>query len=316
MHPLLLSTLLLLSGTGPGLAAAPPTTTCLTQPMPPLPWQRRAVSCAAGIRFYVTTPGGCTADAPCGLIFDVHGKNMSAADQEKHTGLAARGPGAEQRWIVVQPEAANGVWTDRNNPEASMDKFDVVAGFMDELRRSPHLAIDPSRIWITGFSQGGVMAWYFFCRYPRLISGAAPLAYAAAYGFCTAADMDNGLPVLYSHGKCDRAALDGSRQETVGMLEQGRDYRPIDLSNGDECDKSYRLHRRHRPGEGPFIMLDHQFTGGTWFTPGHCYPGRSSAIHSCDKDLTIDGEKVDWGRLLLRFFADPSGLIPAATESH
>jgi poly(3-hydroxybutyrate) depolymerase len=36
--------------------------------------------------------------------------------------------------------------------------------------------VDPKKVHIMGYSQGGAMAWRFACKYPELITSAAPLS--------------------------------------------------------------------------------------------------------------------------------------------
>ena len=155
-----------------------------------------------GIVFDVEVPAPCMAGG-CGVILDVHGLTMSAQMQDANDELRARGGAAG--FVVIQPNAnpapPQASWADTDDPNV----YDFLTRAIAVYR------IDPTRVHMTGFSQGGFMTWRFLCDHADLFASMAPASAASnctvvpqtACSFTTGQMPSRQLPVLYMHGTKD-----------------------------------------------------------------------------------------------------------------
>jgi polyhydroxybutyrate depolymerase len=76
--------------------------------------------------------------------------------------------------------------------------------------------IDTNRVYLTGFSMGGMMSMVMACREPDRFAAVAPVAGAIEVTPC---ERDEGVPLLAFHGTADNAVyFDGSFDPDVGLL--------------------------------------------------------------------------------------------------
>jgi polyhydroxybutyrate depolymerase len=176
-------------------------------PCLPNPGAGHHVYTCSGLHFDVEIPAACVGGG-CGLILDVHGLTMSAAMEDANTELRARGAAAG--FVVVQPSA------NPAPPQASWGAADEPKVYDFLTRAIGALAIDPARVHMTGFSQGGFMTWRFLCTHADVFASVAPAAAASscpvvgnpvgapACSF-TGTDLPSRrLPILYMHGRADQ----------------------------------------------------------------------------------------------------------------
>jgi polyhydroxybutyrate depolymerase len=107
---------------------------------------------------------------------------------------------AEEGVLLVLPDGLEGTWAHQGSPSAARDEL----AFMDAVRTDllERWHVDPERLLVTGFSQGGSMVWDLACRRGRdyrafaAISGAfwEPLPQA-----CDGGPVD----LLHIHGTAD-----------------------------------------------------------------------------------------------------------------
>ena len=91
----------------------------------------------------------------------------------------------------------------------------IVAGLVDELlQKHP---IDPSRVYLTGLSQGGFGTWATAAEYPAKFAAVAPICgggkvqWAKKYG---------SLPIWNFHGNADKVVPVRLSREMVGSIEK------------------------------------------------------------------------------------------------
>ena len=98
-------------------------------------------------------------------------------------------------YVVLYPQAG-GLWWDSDATE----KFSAV---LDEVTK--HVNIDPSRVYIAGFSNGGTGALYYAARWPRRFAAVISLMGAGDCMDQVAAEIPKlkGIPVLLVHGDRD-----------------------------------------------------------------------------------------------------------------
>ena len=179
---------------------APSDAAPVTDPCFPSPHPGHVVYTCNGIAFDVEVPASCPATG-CGVIMDVHGLTMSAAMADANDELRMRGSAAG--FIVIQPNA------NPAPPQASWSTTDDPKLFDFLTRAIAVYAIDPKRVHMTGFSQGGFMTWRFLCAHADVLASVAPAAAASdcaggpACSFTGTDVPSRQMPVLYMHGRMD-----------------------------------------------------------------------------------------------------------------
>ena len=113
------------------------------------------------------------------LLFNFHGGGcvpLYAAEQSGWHDVADR-----ENFIVVYPEASAAntwnVWNDKELPYSDKDFFLALIKHMKDVH-----PIDETRIYVSGFSMGGMMSNAMACSLPNVIAAAAPCnAYQEGY---------------------------------------------------------------------------------------------------------------------------------------
>jgi len=184
---------LLLAGCGDGSDAAMRdvhTTRCITDVSAS---SRYTFECD-GVQFKVMLTQACI-DAPCGLIFDVHGWLSNPDEQERRTGLA-RAAQDHGGYIVVQPGELSvpSSWKPDIHYPVVLDVLQQAIEAFD---------VDRDRVHFTGFSQGGLMTWTFVCDHADIIASAAPLAAPEVNCFLDGTGPQRPVPLFYMSGTGD-----------------------------------------------------------------------------------------------------------------
>lgn len=258
-----------------------------------------------GLVYDIEIPDACL-DAPCGMIFDVHGLAMSAQMQNACTNLRALGQ--EYGFIVVQPNAdpppplANWI------PGIDDDKVFAV---MQRVATAFH--VDPDRWHFTGFSQGGFMSWRFACAHADVL---ASVAAGAACGndfpisdcqFTPDESPTEPIDILYMHGTADLVV-------NYSCAIERRDAVIDHFALGDEqllLDDPEVRRTRWSSDAMTFEYVEHDYTGDTPIAGGHCMPGADDpggapgqiVPASCDDPFVFV-----WGQAVIEFFiAHPRG---------
>ncbi|NOX85738.1 MAG: alpha/beta hydrolase fold domain-containing protein [Chlorobi bacterium] len=128
-------------------------------------------------------------NASCPLIFELHGGGIYIEDMTGESGYKSPYKlwmriADREKFIVVYPEGLNGVygkptWNDcRANSKVSSDADDVL--FISTLigKLSQEYKIDPSRIYVSGTSNGGLMALRLAVELSDKIAAVAAIAAA------------------------------------------------------------------------------------------------------------------------------------------
>ena len=247
------------------------------------------------LTFEVSVPARCVQES-CGLIVDVHGRSMSAEMQEANTGLRALG--LERGYVVIQPNASQAPplssWDGAADDATVIDFVEQAIGVFE---------VDPARVHLTGFSQGGSMTWRLLADYGELWASAAP---AAACGIGLPSTV---VPLLYMHGTADVLTSYACAEPHVEALRQH-----YGLEGDGAVVDSGEAHTRLRYGEeGPAIieLLSHDYDNGNAILGGHCYPGSLDTGEAPGQLFTFacgGDEAFAWGESVIEFFeAHPRG---------
>ena len=250
------------------------------------------------------TPGRAL---PAVIVF--HGGGGNAESVRKQSGLSARG--AAEGFAVVYPQGSGGVggklrtwnggtccgWAQRHG----VDETAFIAAVLDDLAAAA--PIDRSRVYATGISNGGMLAYKTACAFADRIAAIAVVA-----GEMTSGDdcrPARPVPVLVIHGTADRnLPFDGGRGErALGGVREVRSvasaidfWRRHDGCSGTAASEQSSAVRRmrHAPCQGGSEVELIAIEGG-----GHSWPGGDRIARFLDPPSpALDASDEIW-----RFFA-------------
>lgn len=164
-----------------------------------------AVSRGSSTRTYrVHVPGSYVADRPQAVVLVFHGYSGNAVSMEQSTGFSRLAD--VQGFIAVYPQGlldgdgGKPFWASAGPIDYGIDEAAFVSNILDDLQKK--LCVDPKRIFVTGFSNGGGMSGFLACRLARRIAAFAPISgnFYALPGGC---NPGRPVPILEFHGTMD-----------------------------------------------------------------------------------------------------------------
>jgi polyhydroxybutyrate depolymerase len=249
-------------------------------------------------RLYV--PSSVALSKPAALVLVLHGGLGSGAGAATQTGFDAEAD--RDRFVVVYPDGVDRTWNaDGCCPPASRQGIDDV-GFLVALidRLSSEYRIDPNRVFATGISNGGMMAYRLACERGERFAAIGPVA---ATMFTTCKD---GPPVsvVHIHGLADQNVpfVGGVGERSLTKVS----YPPVD-------DGVHWWRLRNLCGADPSIERGDGVTVRTWTgcnggaevsmytieSGGHSWPGGQRMAGFLDPP----SEKLNATDIIWRFFA-------------
>jgi dienelactone hydrolase len=264
-----------------------------------------------GISFDLTVPESC-ATTRCGLIVDVHGGTMTGRMEDNNTNMRALGQAAG--YIVIQPNA-NG-----SPPFSSFVESDddLVIEFVGRVMNI--WDVDPNRVHLMGFSQGGFMTWRIYCKAGDLFASVAP-AGAADMSLCEnanplvdfipppsacvlseAGSLPAGVDILVMHGTADPFATPDCVDAQVADAATALGMSGPEAIGGDD---TYR-HTRYTRDDGTVLeVLSHDYASSAFLLEGHCYPGSTDPGDEPGQLFPFGcapPNSFNWGEAALEFF--------------
>jgi len=239
-------------------------------------------------------------DGPVGLVVDMHGATMDAKQENDGTNL--RELGQQYGYAILQPTTP----TNRVPPEFDDPLFEMISIVIDELD------IDPDRIHVTGFSNGGRYTWRTIRDHSDLFASAAPASAGiggTGYPGCTFTEGDMPeyeIPIIYIFGI----------QDTVALYEWGIAQRDAVISAWNmgagvviAQDSTY-THTRYTNANGTvFEFISHNYYSSAPFgdrpVTGHCFPGSTVYYDPENPFQTFACEppnSFNWGEEMMKFF--------------
>lgn len=141
---------------------------------------------------------------PHALILSFHGYDSSNLEEERISKLNFISD--ENSVIVVYPQGTKGVlaargWNTGHHPTITVNDVLFVSNLLNKLQSN--LCIDPKKIFVTGFSNGGGFVGKLACKMSNRIAAFAPISgsYVTAFSTCTAA---RPVSILEFHGTVDK----------------------------------------------------------------------------------------------------------------
>lgn len=144
-------------------------------------------------RNYITyvPAGGCPEGRP--LLISCHGMNQSAAYQKEHLAIEAIADTA--KFITVFPDGIDKGW------DISGDRdVNFVLKIIDKMVSL--YQIDRNRVYLSGFSMGGMFTYYCMNKIPDKIAAFAPIS-GYPMGGATANAATRPIPIIHTHGTGD-----------------------------------------------------------------------------------------------------------------
>lgn len=105
------------------------------------------------------------------VVIALHGRARDSWWMARRTGLDAVAD--RERFVVVYPTARSFRWNDGFTPSGS-DDVGFLSAALEQVANT--LPVDRDRIFLTGISNGGMMAYRFACESPGIVAAVAPVA--------------------------------------------------------------------------------------------------------------------------------------------
>ncbi|MEA3446040.1 MAG: PHB depolymerase family esterase, partial [Bacteroidota bacterium] len=141
---------------------------------------------------------------PSALVLALHGGFGSAPNLENQSGLSTKAD--QENFIVVYPEGIVGnfgirTWNAGGCCGYAVDNNIDDVGFIDQLLDTliAGLSIDTSRIYVTGMSNGGFMAYRLACELSHRIAAIAPVAATMSFDCLPV----NPVSIIHFHSYLD-----------------------------------------------------------------------------------------------------------------
>jgi len=180
--------------------------------------------------YQVHVPAGYDGSEPQPLLLALHGGGEGATGMRRNTGLDATAD--EYGFVVVYPDGIDRGW--------SADDDDVA--FLEALidRLDAYLVLDLDRVYVTGFSAGGMMGHRFACSRTDRLAGAALVAATLPYDLAAECrgPFKAKLPFMLVLGTGDPLVpFEGDSVQGPGSLLSAAETMRV-WTTRDRCDPS------------------------------------------------------------------------------
>lgn len=138
----------------------------------------------------VYTPSALPQNRP--LIISMHGANQDAAYQKGQAKWEAVTDTA--KFVVVFPNGINNQWDISGNTD-----IDFILAIIDTMQRRYN--IDRNRVYLSGFSMGGMMTYHAATRIANRIAAFAPVSGYPLWG--SNYNSSRPVPIIHVHGTAD-----------------------------------------------------------------------------------------------------------------
>jgi polyhydroxybutyrate depolymerase len=253
--------------------------------------------------YFVHTPPGYDGNEKLPLVMVLHGGGGNAENAEKMSGMSDKADAVN--FLVVYPDGTGGVgdhfhtWNSGNccayALKNNVDDVAFLRGLLEKLEYE--YAVDPKRVYVTGISNGGMMAYRVGCTMADKVAAIAPVAGALN----VACDPSAPISVIAFHGTEDenvsynggtgKKQIDGPREDKpvsyaidFWVKHDGCNPTPKKLEVGTLRTEGYGGCK-----DGTAVVLD------TVVGQGHAWPGSDRVWKLLDKpDPTVKATDLMW----------------------
>ncbi len=180
-------------------------------------------------------------ETPDGTVIWLHGLGADGHDFEPivpelnlsdHANIRFVFPHAPLRPVTINGGMSMRAWydvisLDRSGPQDEKGIRESAASLLQLIEREKERGVDPSRIVIAGFSQGGAIAMHTAMRFPDSLAGLMALSTWMPLASMIDAEVVNNaesqpreLPVLMVHGSFDPILPIAAGQHARGIMQQ------------------------------------------------------------------------------------------------
>ena len=142
------------------------------------------------------------------LIISCHGMNQSA--QYQWNALKdAKTLADKEKFVIVLPEGINNGWDISGDRDINLIK-DLIAQMKKDFD------IDEKRVYLSGFSMGGMLTYHAMNKIPDVIAAFAPISGYPMWGFTYTGKR--AIPVIHHHGTGDDVCVYSNVQRNIDEL--------------------------------------------------------------------------------------------------
>ena len=142
------------------------------------------------------------------LIISCHGMNQSAKYQWDAL-KDAKTLADKEKFVIVLPEGINNGWDISGDRDINLIK-DLIAQMKKDFD------IDENRVYLSGFSMGGMLTYHAMNKIPDVIAAFAPISGYPMWGFTYTGKR--AIPVIHHHGTGDDVCVYSNVQRNIDEL--------------------------------------------------------------------------------------------------
>jgi polyhydroxybutyrate depolymerase len=162
-------------------------------------------------------PPGLTDEQAVPVVFAFHGLTRDPSQMQRTSGFNETAD--NNGFVVVYPGAVEGSWSYREDDPDFIDESAFIELILLELNKI--ISVDPNRIYATGKSQGGVLAYRLACDMSDTFAAIASVAGPMAYSAC---EPTRAVSVLHIHGLDDYLIpFEGGGRHQAPPVQEGID---------------------------------------------------------------------------------------------
>ena len=254
--------------------------------------------------YQIYVPATYSVTEPIPLVFNLHGGASTATGYLNSIG-DMRPIADTANFIIIYPQATtdssgNPTWHlgGENSKSTSVDDVGFVSHIIDEV--SSIYSVDLERVYVTGFSNGGYLAYEIACLLSNRIAGIGSVAghmFIDTYNYC---DPSHPTPVINIHGTEDFYEgiagyyLDQNLSNRYWTEYNNTDSDPVItyIENTNTQDGSTVELHSWLNGDNGISVIHYKVMGG-----GHSYPNLNPSSSKGYENGDIDSNSEIWNFL-------------------